>query len=233
MTTVWRVALILLAVLSVSCRDEEVWVEYYPDNTYEFSPLERLAIQRIAKDTVREVKPLLPQLPKRLVLRVGTGSNVMPETGANGTTYQPNIVDWTVDPTRREGALAIIEKQLRPILFHELHHLVRKAALPPRSLMDRAIMEGLATAFERDYAKVSVPWGEYPPEVEAWFGEFQALPPTASVEDWLFRHPDGRRWIGFKVGTYLVDRASRASGRSSAELVTSSTEEILRLAQSK
>jgi hypothetical protein len=47
----------------------------------------------------------------------------------------------------------------------------------------------------------------------------------------MFQHPDGRRWIAYKVGTYLVDRAIAASGKSSAELVLTPTREVLEMAR--
>jgi hypothetical protein len=88
----------------------------------------------------------------------------------------------------------------------------------------------MATAFERDLARTRPPWGAYPDDVAGWLGELLALPPGAPRRPWMFRHPDGRRWIGFKVGTYLVDRAARASGRTPATMVGLSTDEVLRLA---
>ena len=99
------------------------------------------------------------------------------------------------------------------------------------SLTDRVITEGLATAFERDAAGATYPWSEYPDNVSEWVDELLDLPPTARGMDWMLRHPDGRRWIGMRAGTYLVDRAMRASGRSAADLVTASTEDILRMAR--
>ena len=48
----------------------------------------------------------------------------------------------------------------------------------------------------------------------------------------LRQHPNGTRWIGYRAGTYLVDRAMRASGKSAADLVAMPTEDLLRLAQS-
>jgi hypothetical protein len=56
-------------------------------------------------------------------------------------------------------------------------------------------------------------------EIDAWAREVLALPANAPRDVWLFRHPDGRRWIGYRVGTYLVDRAMRSAGKNSAELV--------------
>lgn len=45
----------------------------------------------------------------------------------------------------------------------------------------------------------------------------------------MFKHPDGRRWIGYRAGVYIVDQAQRKSGLSAAKLVNSSTYEILRV----
>lgn len=59
---------------------------------------------------------------------------------------------------------AIAEKQLRATVFHEFHHLVRDAAVRSKSLIDRAVTEGMATAFERDFARADTPWGRYPDE---------------------------------------------------------------------
>jgi hypothetical protein len=47
---------------------------------------------------------------------------------------------------------------------------------------------------------------------------------------WLFQHPDGRRWIGYLVGTYLVDQAQTASGQTAAQLVGAPTEQLLSMA---
>jgi hypothetical protein len=92
------------------------------------------------------------------------------------------------------------------------------------------VSEGLATAFERDVGKVDPPWGRAPPEVMEWTREVLRQPDQADRTTWLRRHPDGRRWIGMRVGTFLVDRATRASGTSAAALVGTPTAEILRLA---
>jgi uncharacterized protein YjaZ len=122
---------------------------------------------------------------------------------------------------------------LRATLLHEWYHLVREAKLPTRSLADRAVSEGLATAFEREVGGRPTPWGAYPAEVDAWTDEFLALPEDAPVRDWMHRHPDGRRWIGFKVGTRLADRARQRSGLSLTELATVPTTQIVAWATGK
>ena len=57
--------------------------------------------------------------------------------------------------------------------------------------------------------------------------ELLAQPESASTNDWLFQHPDGRRWVGMRAGTYLADRAMKALGRTAAELAATPTAEIL------
>ena len=155
----------------------------------------------------------------------------MAETGQTGEISPPNVVYWTVDPALHGGVIAIATRQLHSTLLHEFHHLVRDSTTTGSgSIMDRVVDEGLATAFERDFGNTPTPWGAYPPEVPDWVQELCALPPDSSRTTWMSRHPDGRRWIGYKAGTYLADRAMQATGRSASELVSASTEQILEMA---
>jgi hypothetical protein len=220
-----------LAVGALSgCRPKEVVVEYADGDTHVFTADERHAIQDAAERTIPEVRRLLPDLPASIVVRVSTSRTVIPETGENGSSSQPNVIDWQVDATRSEGVAAIARTQLRPTLFHELHHLVRGAVVVDMRLRDHMVREGLATAFERDYGGATPPWGRYPADVAVWAQEVAALPDDAPRATWMFEHPDGRRWIGMRVGTYWVDRAMKASGKTSAELVRAPTDDVVRMA---
>ncbi|MGE4056277.1 MAG: DUF2268 domain-containing putative Zn-dependent protease [Vicinamibacterales bacterium] len=216
--------------LSISCGARATSVEYESDGPHTFTDTERATIERIAETTAREVKVLLPGLPAVIAISVRAGEDVIPETGETASVYPPNRVSWVVDPAREGGIAATATRELRGTLFHELHHLVRGTALAGTSLLDRAVTEGMATAFERDFAGMDPPWGSYEDGIATWATEFLALPADASHEDWMVQHPDGRRWIGFRVGTYLVDRATAASGRRSADLVMAPTSEVLELA---
>jgi hypothetical protein len=224
----WLVGLALLVFSG--CADRLTTIEFH--GTYEFSSGERHAISEIAEITAWEVKKLLPMLPPRLQIRARTGRDVNDQTGQTAVVIPPDIVYWTVDHNRPGGVEAIARKQLRATLFHEFHHLARATAVATTTLLDHAVTEGMATAFERDFGGQPTPWGDYPESVEQWVAELQALPPDEPREPWLFRHPDGRRWIGFKVGVYLVDRAARSSGRSPAELTTLPTSQVIAMADS-
>jgi len=219
----------LLAVTACSPSHGRVLVDSV--DAHHFSWRQRRAIQSTLDATLTEVKALLPVLPSRVTLRVSTGRSVIPETGESASVSPPDVIYWTVDVSRKEGVGAIVRCQLRRTLYHELHHLARAASVRAGDgLLDDVVTEGLATVFERDVARVPVPWGDYPRDVDAWSAELLAAGQGATREHWMVRHPDGRRWIGYKVGTYWIDRATRTSGKSAVDMVSLPTAEILRLA---
>ena len=222
-----HVSAVMLCCTALACRDTTEGVRTQFVGNYPFSPTERRTIARIAGATATEVRRHLPALASQITFRVQSGKDVIPELGATAVALPPDWVSWTVDPDDPQGVLKIAESHLRGALFHEFHHLVRGRTITPTTLMDHVVTEGLATAFERDFAGVSPPWAAYPGDASKWVDELATQPPTADRNEWLFRHPDGRRWIGLKAGTFLADRAMKRLNRSSAELVATPTGEIL------
>lgn len=221
-------ALLVLPALvpSAGCRPREVSFEYTGERA--FSRAERSVLERCAEAAVREVRARLPMLPVPLLITVSAGKDVIPETGETATAYPPSTVAWVVDASGENAVVATVSAQLRFTLFHELHHLVRDAALPRVTLLDHVVAEGLATAFERDAAGAKPPWGVYPPEAARWVKELTDLPKGENLGLWLYgKHADGRRWVGLRAGTYVADRAMRALGKSSEQLVTEPTRRIL------
>ncbi len=204
------------------------------DDRQHFNEEARAAVREVCMATEPEVRVLLPALTEMIELVVQTGTFVIPETGEGGMAAAAGRISWTVDPSRPGGVAAVVRSQLRFTLYHELHHLVRgwvmSGGLRLTSFMDGVVSEGLATAFERDCAGRKPPWGEYPEDVQQWVVELLELPVSAPYPLWMFQHPDGRRWIGYRAGTYIADRAMALSGLSSAELVLTPTDEILRKA---
>ena len=226
-----RIALIAITVLlTAGCGDNAVTIRYLRSDSYEFSRQDRRTIGTIAESVAAEARRLLPDLPLHIEMTVRPGGDVIAETGETASVTPPDGLVWTVDPTRAGGVVAVANAWLRASLLHEFHHLVRSADASPQSIVDHAIFEGMATVFERDVAGVTSPWGQYPPDIERWAGELLQLPADASIREWLYDHPDGRRWIGIKVGAFWVDRARAKSGKSAAELVATPVSEILALA---
>lgn len=206
----------------------------YPGEEEGLTPDVRELIHEVATEAEAEARLHLPGLADRLILLVYSGSNVIPEAGVGAAAIAPGVVACTVDPNHPAGLKQIVKSELRITLLHELHHLVRGFVLyggrPARTFMDFVVAEGLATAFERDVGGRTPPWGEYPDEVRDWVGELLALPLDAPYHHWMFTHPDGRRWIGYRTGTYIADQAIAASGMSAAALAALETDEVLRLA---
>lgn len=209
--------------------------EFAETKVYAFPREVRETVRAVCAQVQAELPPLLPTLDRRVeVLLVVGGDRVIPEIGCTGSSVAPRLVVWTVDPNRSEGVVGIVNARLRHALFHEFHHLARGWVFyggePTDTFMDGVISEGLATAFERDAAGSDPPWGQYDSQVGSWVSELMALPREAPYGDWMFRHPDGRRWIGYRAGTYLADRAIENSGRSAAQLVNTPSVEVLRMA---
>jgi hypothetical protein len=208
------------------------------DDHSRFSDAARGLIREVSEAAEPDIRALLPGLPEEIELASQTGDSVIPELGGDGTAWNPHRVNWTVDPSRPGGIEAIAATLLRPLLFHEIHHLARGWVIFPRlpreRFIDSVVHEGLATAFARDFSGAHEPlnklFAEYPTDVEEWVRELLDLPLSAPYDDWMELHPDGRRYIGYRAGTYISDRAIAASGRSAADLVLTPVRDILNLA---
>ena len=197
------------------------------------SDAQRRTLQEMAASIENDVRAVLPGLPMSVVVEVRAEQQPYSRTGAIGAALGPQRIAWIVDTSRPQGVVVLAEQTLRAIMFHELHHLARgctQSGPPFRSFLDGAVCEGMATAFARDFASAEQPWATYPSEVESWYEQVKHLPASATTGEWMFFHSDGRAWVGYKVGTFLVDRAMEASGRSAADLVNVASEDVVKLA---
>lgn len=199
---------------------------------YVFSDRERTAIEDLARGAEAQARALLPALAAQVHLIVETGAAVIDVTGEVGFTASPTRIHWTVDPAR--GVLSVAQAHLGHMLLHEAHHAVRLQRFPSIYAADwyeASVMEGLATAFQRANSDYVAPWGQYPQDqIEQWAQELFAQPMDDRYQEWKFQHADGRRWIAYRVGTWVVDRAVHRSGRSAADLVWEPTASIVALA---
>jgi Predicted Zn-dependent protease (DUF2268) len=189
-------------------------------------------IQRLAVAAEADVRAVIPQLPDQIVLTVLVGGPyVIPATGDGGVSLAAGKIAWAADASRPGGIIGVASRQLRFSLFHELHHQARRwfveGAPAQTSLMDAVVAEGLASAFARDVAGHNAPWATYPADVSHWVAELRELSADADYRVWMVEHPDGRRWIGYRAGTFIADLAMAASGRTAAQLVNATTGEIL------
>lgn len=71
------------------------------------------------------------------------------------------------------------------------------------------------------------PWFAYDPALIAgWAAELARQGPADDLRAYKFRHGDGREWIAFRVGTWLVDGIVQRTGQSAADLVWTPAEEL-------
>jgi hypothetical protein len=231
-----RMLLMLLFVVPTSGYAQQFRLRIIDSPLHRFTPTEAALIDSVARATLAEVRALLPELPDRVELEVEASRDVLAFSGEGGVASTPTTVRYSVDPTRAGGVAPIVRAHLRATLFHELHHLARgwtvEGGKPRTSFMDAVVAEGMATAFAREYAGFNAPWGARPPNPDAWVAELRSLSPEAwgAYQEWMILHPDGRERIGYRAGTYLVDRAIARSGRALRSLTLTPTDEIIRLA---
>lgn len=194
----------------------------------------RALTTRICDRVATELGQLLPDLPDEIILYCSLGENVIPQMGYGAAALDKRTVGFVVKPAPPDDIKKILDVHLRHALYHECHHLVRgwvkHGGRPPRHFIAGVVCEGLASAFERDAAGYAAPWCEYPDHASAWLEELLALPAGADYRHWMFHHPDGRRWIGYKTGVYIADRATERSGLDAAQLVSAAAERIIELA---
>lgn len=191
----------------------------------------RALATRICDRVGTELGRLLPGLPHEITLHCSLGGNIIPRMGYGASALDRQTVAFVMEPASPHVLEKVLDTHLRHALYHECHHLVRgwvkHGGQPPHHFIDGVICEGLASAFERDAADYVAPWCEYPNEVRSWVDELLALPAGSDYRHWMFHHPDGRRWIGYKAGVYIADRATERSGLDAAQLVSISAERII------
>lgn len=224
-------ALVLVSCLVAGTLHARLDVEFLNTDGHVFTADERKTVETIAVEAEAAIRRLLPDLPPEMLLTVM--ADAVPETGATAMAFAPGYVRWVVDTKHPEGVCELARRQLRESLYHEFHHIVRGwvayGGAPMETFMDAVIAEGLASVFERAAGGPVHPWAHYDETTAAWVDELLPLPPDAPYAQWMFKHPDGRRWIGYRAGTYLVDKAVAASGKSAGDLVRAPTAEILAL----
>ena len=185
------------------------------------------------KTAFSDASKLLPFGSKRLNFFVQPRIyGLIKETGDNGHTHNAEFIELAFDPTGGAKSMKVILGGVRSMVFHEMNHAARfNIPIWHYKFLDNCILEGLATAFARDYAGDNALWAQYPPEVTDWIQEIIAKNDLFDWRSYSFDHPDGRRWIAYKVGTYIVDQAAKNSKKSILELSEMECADILKLAK--
>jgi len=219
--------------MKIVALDSGQWDEAAKNN------LSKAEVVKIVKDSSAKAAELLPTLSQHtnIVVRQNR-NNCLKETGDHGFAYDSELLIVQFDPRLPYGKETFI-KNFSNTVLHECNHAARYAWLFSQRVFEPTIMyagihEGLATAFERDYGSADPLYGEYKDDttMRKWLRELrQADKNGESWKEWGFTRKDGRRWVGYKVGTWIVDRAKEKSNKNVIELTTILSKDILKLAE--
>ncbi len=202
--------------------------KYWPDT--KSRGIDKQEIQEVAETAARKVAELLSFLPSyvNLVVYPSVASDVIPETGCMGMTYSDEYSSVFFDHTVPYGKEKLLDS-IRTTVFHELVHAATFHYEPWRpGALFGATTEGLATVFERDYADAKPLWANYEDDtiMYAWLDELKKLPNTKEKNiDYFVLHPDGRKWIVYKTGVWMIDKLV-ASGEDLFHLMKLSHDEV-------
>lgn len=210
-------------------------IHFLPTERYQFSEQEQTKIKNIIGHSYDKAKQLLPMLSEQLNITVQPSTKVIPETGEGAVANHQDWINVHLNPDFKKGLDWIIDNHLHGTVLHESHHCTRyKNPGSEESLLGNAIFEGLATVFERDYAQHLPLWGDYSEvPIKEWTEELLAHKNEAAFHypHWFFNSNDGRRWIGYRVGTYIVDQALKNYPEETpATLVHTSVDDIMEMA---
>jgi hypothetical protein len=194
----------------------------------ESNGLARKKVVNKIETALHEVSKLLPTLSEQLNVVVRPHTKFIPEYGIGGYTHDSEYFDVTFDKTAQKGATAMLE-YMHETVFHEANHAARWNSVDyDDRFIASVVFEGLATVFEREYTDADPLYGKYDNDqtMQQWFDELCEVV-WDMYDEYFYNHPDGRRWIGYKTGTWLIDRAVENSGKSVIELTTLPIDEIL------
>ena len=144
-------------------------------------------------------------------------TRVIPEIGIGGFAESGSRVLLFVDPGRADLG-ALLEREIMPMLAHELHHVKRMRSVGYGStLVQAAITEGLADHFSIEISGIAPPlWSValVGAELETWTERL--LSESDADYDhsrWFFGVGSTvPRWTGYAVGFGLVDSYLMANG---------------------
>lgn len=206
---------------------------FFADSEYDLSAEFVRQYKNVVTKAFKEVSQILPFGSPHVNFVVQPREyNLIDVTHDAGHTHNSELIELAFDPTLDETGLKNILVSARAVIYHEMNHAARfNVPVWHKTFFDNCILEGLATAFERDYAGAKVLWAEYPDNVEECIQEIINLEITPNWRDYAFQRDDGRHWMAYKIGTYIVDQAKQKSDKAIPELTQLSCNEILRLAE--
>jgi uncharacterized protein YjaZ len=201
---------------------------------YAFTAEEQTYIEEIILRSEASVRDVLPNLTPHIKVSVHPlDRDLSAVGGVTGHAESPDEVVIYLSTSFEGGMANAASTGLRPVLFHEFHHLVRGWTIRDNrfgpGIAVAAVNEGLANVFAEIYTDTAFPGNAHPANADDWLREIFALPTDASYSEWMIEHPDGRQAVGYKAGSYLIRELLALTDLSILELSKLSVEQILAL----
>jgi len=206
----------------------------FPEADYAFTEEEKTYINNVIRQSEREVRALLPELPESIRVSVfPLARDVSNVGGVIGSADTPSSISIRISTSFDGGVVNASRTGLAAALYHEFHHLARGWTIADNKfgpgIKIAAVNEGLANVFSEIHTNKVFEGNAYPLNVSEWWKEVSALPASASYSEWMIQHSDGREAIGYKAGSFVIHQAMQRSGLSIVELSKKSVEDILNI----
>lgn len=210
----------------------------FQEDSLKFMEPQKAFIREVISHSEEEVRNLLPKLPdsiKVIVENVNWDLDIVGGVTGRTETNSPPLVLLQISNNYHGGIIDSLKMGIKATIFHEFHHLSRGWAIQDNKfsygIPNAMVNEGLAVAFTEIYTGDINEVNAYTDEADNWVKEILALPLDASYADWVMgEHPDGRTYIGYRTGNFLVRRAMNNSGKNILELSRLMPNEIIKLA---
>lgn len=207
--------------------DSKLWA------TAEANGLDRKKLELRLREAAKLAKRNINEFPKfvNIVVSPTKSEWVIPETGDMGMTYSDEYISITFDPSLPYGTEKLYQALFSTTL-HELAHAAFFAHEEWRSdVMYGAVTEGLASVFERNFSQIGPPlWAHYEGDgtMVKWYDELKNIKETGEKnQEYFIEHSDGRKWIVYKTGTWMIDKLMK-SGMDFNSLLKMNSNEIIK-----
>lgn len=210
----------------------------FQDDSIGFTEPQKDFIREVIINSETEVRSLIPMLPDSIeviVENVDWNLDIVGGVTGRTETNSPPLVMIQISNNYQEGIIDSVHSGLQATIFHEFHHLSRGWAIQDNKfsygIPNAMVNEGLAVAFTEIHTGTVYETNAYSDEADSWVKEILDLPLDVSYSDWVMgEHPDGRTYIGYRTGNFLVRKAIAESGKNILELSKLMPNEIIKLA---
>ena len=184
--------------------------KFLDNENIKFESQDKKLIREKIKSTVSKVSKLIPELADSINFTLLiTERDLSIVNGVSGRADKPTQIEIILSNSYKNGLNDAILDGLEFTLFHELHHTVRGWTIYgnkfPVGIDNAAVNEGLADVFASTYTNTRSNNYSKDENFDAWVKEILALPKNANYSEWMFSHPDGRKAIGYRAGSYIIE----------------------------